>query len=164
MDEDRALEEDAVAWELPTRDATSGPSSLADIDGAAVTAEDTSGPTLPDALFDHRDDVTEATVYWYVHEDLSVAVMSNTVIEDAAYRELARTPLERTDEGYTWEIPAALITGRQSERGQAYVPEAARFQSGSSIHFRASSSMLDGDHRTCYVLTADRLSQLTESR
>ncbi|MDG5777014.1 hypothetical protein VB773_09370 [Haloarculaceae archaeon H-GB2-1] len=161
MDENQALEDDAVAWKYPPLGELESGTSAAELDPEpqeTETAEAT--PKLPDALF-ARADEDATTVYWYVDEDLDVVVMASGVLDDEQYREIAQTPVERDDDEYVWEVPTALVTGRATERGRTHVPDDARFESGAPIHFRASKEMLDSEVRTCYALTANRLAALS---
>jgi hypothetical protein len=141
---------------------------LDDLDTPAVTSTDIDTeptdampdpPRLPDALFETRPDDGESEVHWYVREDAPVLVLANTTLDREHYREVASTPLVETADGeFEWEIPTAVIRGHPAAID---APADALIQPGRSIHFRASTAMLDGPVRTCYAMTTDRLDQLT---
>ena len=116
-------------------------------------------PRLPDALFTEQQTEGETAVHWYVREDATVLVLANATLDREHYRAVASTPLVETADGeYEWEVPTAVVRGHPDA---VDVPEAALIEPGRSIHFRASTAMLDGPVRTCYAMTTDRLEQLT---
>ncbi|MFC7019010.1 MULTISPECIES: hypothetical protein [Haloarcula] len=169
MDEppaDAAEESGEWAHPSPAADAIDS-ETVAEMDPAAVTSEDVEAtltesmpepPKLPDALFE-RDLADDQRLYWHLREDANVLVMANGPIEREHYREVTTTPLVRTHDGdLEWEIPARLIRGHATAIDG---PEEALIQPGRAIHFRASAAMLDGETRTCYAMTTDRLEQLT---
>jgi hypothetical protein len=169
MDEPPAdIAEESGEWAhpSPTSDDTDS-ETVAEMDPPAVTSEDVEAtptesmpepPKLPDALF--AGDLADGQrLHWYLREDANVLVMANGPTEREHYREVTTTPLVWTDDGaFEWEIPARLIRGHATAID---APEEALVQPGRAIHFRASAAMLDGETRTCYAMTTDRLEQLT---
>lgn len=169
MDDPEDVAEEHGEWAHPSpTPAVSDPDDLDEMETPAVTStaidtEPTDAmpdpPRLPDALFDDRPEDRSAQVHWYVREDAAVLVLSNTTLDRAHYREVASTPLvETADGGFEWEVPTAVVRGHPDA---VDAPAAALIEPGRSIHFRASTAMLDGPVRTCYAMTTDRLDQLT---
>lgn len=162
------VSEESAEWEHPppTSD-VSGADDREQLDRPAVTSTDIDAepsevmpdpPRLPDALFEGELD-DEQVVHWYLREDANVLMMTNDKFNREQYRAVTTTPLIRTSGGeFEWEIPVQLIDGHPEA---ADVPDTALIQPSRSIHFRASEAMIDGPTRTCYVMTSDRLEQLT---
>jgi hypothetical protein len=169
MDEDpEHVAEESGEWEHPSPipDGSDVVGSEGSDRPAVTSADIDTGPTdampapprLPGALFEGALS-GETDVHWYVREDVPVLVMANEAFERPNYRAVTTTPLVRTDDGeFEWEIPSRLVRGHPDAVDG---PEAALIDPGRSIHFRASETMLDGQTRTCYAMTTDRLEQLT---
>lgn len=169
MDDDpEDVAEESGEWAHPSPVDVSDPRKFAAPEPPAVTSTDIDTepteampdpPRLPDALFEDRPRDGESRVHWYVREDAAVLVLVNSEVDREHFRAVASTPLVGTDDGgFEWKIPTAVIRGHPDA---VDVPEGALIQPGRSIHFRASSAMLDGSVRSCYAMTTDRLDHLT---
>ncbi|MFC7132143.1 MULTISPECIES: hypothetical protein [Salinibaculum] len=170
MDDDpEDVAEESGEWAHPSpTPPVSDPDDIERLDPPAVASTDIDTeptdampepPRLPDALFAETPADDDRCVHWYVREDAAVLVMANAPLDRDHCRAVAATPLVETADGeFEWEIPPELVRGHPEA---VDVPEAALIQPGRSIHFRASTAMLDGPVRTCYAMTTDRLEALT---
>lgn len=121
---------------------------------------------IPDEIFE-KDKIltTGRPVDWSYEKTVGILIASNQPLEDDDYETVDHTDLGGKTDNYRCTIPSAFFEegeGRGSPEVAPSVPDEAQVENGERRHFIYSTEMVEGDIRSCYLLTDEQFSKRFE--
>jgi len=110
---------------------------------------------LPDGLFEAGILPRDGKAYWAYEKVVGFLLVSNYELEQKEYKQQGSTKIGGGTDGYRATIPKQFF--RDTEKTGGPVEEKARVEYGETRHFICRTRMIEGDTRSCYLLTREQL-------
>lgn len=111
---------------------------------------------FPDGLFEAGILSRDGKAYWAYEKVVGFLVVLNRELEQKEkYKQQGSTNIGGGDDGYRATIPKQFFSDTEKTGGP--VEEKARVEYGETRHFVCRDRMMEGDTRSCYLLTREQL-------